>query len=110
MPFGKHSFSRGPETQVNLPYGNVGLGFGVQGCAVLESEEQKPRSQDNREQRSSMCHSRGPGGVREAWHMVWHLAIWECRKLGVLYLGALIIRILPFRVLYEGSLFLETPI
>ena len=32
------------------------------------------------------------------------------RKLGVPYLGVLIIRILLFRVLYSGPLFSETPI
>ena len=32
------------------------------------------------------------------------------RKLGVLYWGVLIVRILLFRVLYEGSLFSETPL
>ena len=36
--------------------------------------------------------------------------IWEFPKIGVPYLGVLIIRILLFRVLYQGPLFSETPI
>ena len=34
---------------------------------------------------------------------------WEFPKIGVPYFGDLIIRILLFRVLYWGPLFLETP-
>ena len=36
-------------------------------------------------------------------------ASWEFPKIGVPYFGDLIIRILPFRVLYWGPLFSETP-
>ena len=39
-----------------------------------------------------------------------HFRYGSFRKLGVPYFGILIIRILLFRVLYEGPLFSETPI
>ena len=40
----------------------------------------------------------------------WGFRIWEFPKIKVPYFGALIVRILLFGVLYEGSLFSETPI
>ena len=38
------------------------------------------------------------------------LSIFEFPKLGVPYFGVLIIRILLFRVLYQGPIFSETPV
>ena len=43
-------------------------------------------------------------------HVYTHTYIWEFPKIGVPYLGVLMIRILLFRVLYWGPLFSETPI